>query len=266
MSAFKKFTVGCGALSLLSAAFYVFFQFMAYSSLAGDFSKIAVLKRFFSVANHRDFRPYLCLMALLLISLTVSIALRRYPALCVAVSALPLAYAMVMLDSSRFYERPMLYVALCAVHWIGNLWEYACLARLDDRPGAATGAVPLALLTAALALYLYLCFRMPQAVLGERINFLEQTLLDALSKGADLAVCLRPTWIYAGLACIGFFLRELPMLQAALSVLPLIDVWVLFGAERLSPYGAALVTLATVYTIFCIVMTLSYSPRVEKRK
>lgn len=266
MSIWKKFTVACGGFALLSAAFYLFCQWMAFAVMHADISKLQALKPFFNGEGIRDFRPYLWLLAVLSVSLAVSVIGKRFPAFCFVCSVLPMLTVSVMLELGCLYERPMLYVALCAVYALGSLWECVRLDREDGRRRGACGVCMTAVLAAAVSTALFLCPRWLAGASTAQAGQLKQALLTAVQAEADFSAFLSMAVLWGVSALLGWLLLDLHFVHAAVAVGGWFAVLVLLGKEAFPCCGALMAVSATVILIGRVVVMLSCAPCEEQAK
>ena len=261
MGYFKKFTDFCAGFAAFSALMYLFREFMAYTPKGEEPVGLREkLDRFLSAEPIRDYDFYLPLIALLLLSLILSLLLKKRPYLSFAVSLLPLSYTLLLFTEGHLYERPMLYVILSALHTAGSL--IACI--LEDREDRGRrGALALdlgCLVTAGLCARVLLWSPDQIGEETERIPLFDQILLQA-SEGADRSVFLAVAIILTASVLLRLLWRDLYFLDAALAILP--TAWVLlrfFGGE-IPFFGALLSALCALCAIGRITVMLCCKPR-----
>lgn len=155
MGAFKRFCDFCCGIALFVACFFLFREFMIFRP-EGDPTLREKLKLFFFENTWRDYRPYLGLLGLLVLSLLVGAIARRWSSIGFAFAALPFLHVLSMLGRDILYERPMLYVLLTALPLVGNLFDAITRDRDDGRHRSfvlANVSSLLVLLFAALVLW-----------------------------------------------------------------------------------------------------------------
>lgn len=171
MNKVKRFTDFFAGFGAFSAFMYLFCEFMEY-----DFGEteglIEKVKFFFSGKTKYEFAVYLVLIALFALSCVLSVVLHRFPQFTLAISSLPMIYAVAMSADGKLYRYPMLYIISAIVHMSGCLYECVRRDREDKGRRAALATDILGYTAAAFGLYaIYLIKR------SERLEKLENTIL-----------------------------------------------------------------------------------------
>lgn len=150
MSYFKKFTDLIGGIGAAFAAIFVIGRYMEYdaSKLEEGASK---LKTFFSSDGPKEYRQYLVFIALLVLTVFAGRVFKRYSAIPLVVSVLPMCQAMGMLITDRFYEREEFYMLVCAALVCGNVYDAAFLDKADGKKRLFVATEVLGFLSAAIA-------------------------------------------------------------------------------------------------------------------
>ena len=150
MSYFKKFTDLIGGIGAAFAAIFVIARYMEYdaSKLEEGASK---LKTFFSSDGPKEYRQYLVFIALLVLTVFAGRVFKRYSAIPLVVSVLPMCQAMGMLITDRFYEREEFYMLVCAALVCGNVYDAAFLDKADGKKRLFVATEVLGFLSAAIA-------------------------------------------------------------------------------------------------------------------
>ena len=257
----KRFGDFCAAFDAFSVFMYMFCQYMAM-----DFDEIegivAKLKYFISNEPRKEYRYFLTLFILFVLSFVVSTVFHRLPFLTLAVSVLPMIQIIVMFDGEKLYERPMLFIVLSALHIVGCLFE--CIRRdRDDRGRRAALAVDLlGLVAAGFCGYILYLSKDIADVDFTHISIIERTLYSAVVHfEADLSIF---KYLAIGL-CVAvvlrLVLRDLYYLDALLSLVPLGICIYKWNSGSISVFGSVLVMLTFVYAIGRISVMIFCKPK-----
>ena len=119
MSYFKKFCDLIGGIGAFFASVFLLGRYMEYNPADAE----SKLKVFFSSENAKEYRHYLVFIALLFGAVLLGRILRRFPAVTLPLSVLPLCQVMSMLWGKRLYSKPEFYVIVCLVVVVGNIYE-----------------------------------------------------------------------------------------------------------------------------------------------
>lgn len=266
MSVFKKFTDFCGGIAAFSAIFYLFREFMSFQPRDEVESLIQKLKLFLSDEPQLEYRPYLLLILLFLVSLTLSLIFHRLPYLAFPVSLLPLACATDMLSRKEIYEYPMLYVILGALHTFGILWECIRRDREDLRQRSALALNLGDALVAGVSFLIWSRPRVLEGVTPTEAKFFDRIPMYALQKGESFAVFKTAAIVFLVLGLIGFLLWELHYLHALFAIGASVYMLVLLARESFAVYATALPTLAIALAVGRLAVMLSCKPSERKMK
>lgn len=266
MSAFKKFTDFCGGLAAFAAIFYLFREFMSFKPKEEPESLLAKVKLFFSDEPQFEYRPYLMLIVLLLLSLFVSLIAHRLPYVAFPVSLLPLARALDMLEREEIYERAMFYVVLSALHVFGILWE--CVRR-DREDRRQRSALALNLGAATVALVSFLIFMRPRALVGTElteVKFFDRIPLQAMMQGESFVIFRTMAIVFLAVCAVGFLLWELHYVQAAIAIGVAFFAVIRWSMGDFAVYASVLPTMAVSLAVGRIVVMLSCAPSRRKER
>ncbi|MBE6547060.1 MAG: hypothetical protein E7668_06455 [Ruminococcaceae bacterium] len=259
MSYFKRFGDFCAGFAAFSAILYVFREFMEFTPKE-TVPLLEKLKLFFSDEPRREYRTYLILIGLLLLSLLISLLLHRFPYLSFATSVPPLLHIMLMYDAGLLYERPMLYFVLGGVHACGCLAECIRRDREDRRRRAAIAADLCGLVGMGLCGYvLRITPTIPDVPYGE-LNFFERQMYFSAAQ-ADLTLFRRLLILLAVTVALRWLLRDLYYLDAALAVGLFGYTLYHFYAKAFPFFGSMLLMLTAVYALSRVVIMLSCKPK-----
>lgn len=265
MGYFKRFGDFCAAFGVFAAVMYIFSQYMAF-----DFEEIESLteklKYFFSNEPRKDYRYYIPLILLLVISFTLSTLLHKYPQFTLAVSVLPMIQIITMLDGDKLYERPMLYVVLSGAHIAGCLFECIRRDREDNARRAAFAVDLLGLCAAGFCVYVLITADGIADLDHGKANIFETQLWMLLSYSApDLGILKYTAVCFGVLVALRLILRDLYYLDALLSLIPLVSLVYLWNSEKIPIFGSVLVTLAFVYAISRFSVMLLCKPKIVNK-
>lgn len=262
MGYFKKFTDFCAGFALFSALIFLLREFMSFVPRGQEEPPMGErLTLFFSKEPIRDYDFYLPLIALLLLSLTLSLLLKKAPYVSFGVSLLPLTYCMLLFTQDKLYERPMLYLVLLSLHSLGCF--VACLlSDREDRGRRGAYAADLACL--AVAGLGALTLRRSEKVLslewGEASLF-DQTMYYPLLEDADLSVFRMVIPIFLVLILLRLLWRDLYFLDAALALPPAVYLIYLWCADGIPVHGALLVSLSVICALARLTVMLVCKPK-----
>ena len=257
----KRFGDFCAAFAAFSAFMYMFCQYMAMD-LDEIEGIVAKLKYFISNEPRKEYRYYLTLFILLVVSFTVSTVFHRLPFLTLAVSVLPMIQIIVMFDGEKLYERPMLFVVLAALHMVGCLLE--CIRRdREDRGRRTALAVDLLGLAAAgFCGYILYLSRDIANVDFTHISIIEKTLYSAVVYfEADLSIFKYLAIGISVAVILRLILRDLYYLDALLSLVPLGVCIYRWNSGSIPVFGSTLAMLTFAYAIGRISVMIFCKPK-----
>ena len=261
MGYFKRFGDFCSAFGAFSAVMYVFRQYMET-----DFGELEALteklKYFFSNEPRRDYRFYLPLIALFLLSFALSTALHKYPHLTLAVSVLPMIQLITMFRADKLYERPMLYVVLSSVHIIGCLFECIRRDREDRHRRAALATDLLGLCVIGFCAYIMLTVKKADGIDFSKANIFQSQIYLALPlSAADTDIFKYTAICFGALVLLRLLLRDLYYLDAILGLAPFIATVYLWNSGKITLFGAALTALTLIYAVSRVSVMLLCKPK-----
>lgn len=259
MGYFKKFTDFCCGFAAFSAIVYLLREFMAYSPKEVE-STLEKLKMFLSTSPSKDYRLYPPLIGLMLLSLTVSLTLRKFPSLPFAVSILPLLRIIFMYNDEKLYERPMLYVILCALHCLGCFLACVQRDRADRRRRSAFGADLVGLMLCGFCLYLLRFAPTVSAIDLFELTPFQKPIYFGL-EGADLTVFRTIAAAVGATVLLRWLLRDLYYLDALCAVAFSAYGIYLWNSDRIPFHGDILVTFAVIYAAARLIVMLSCKPK-----
>ena len=266
MSTFKKFACFCGGIALFCACFFLFREFMSFSPVEPVSLREKWEMVFVDGLAGRDYRPYLGLIATLLLSLLVSGLLKEWPAIGLAASALPFLQALFMLRDDLLYERPMLYLLLSALPIIGNLWDALQRDAEDGRHRAFWMANASALL--ALGFFILLLWR--QEAVAEAADVYELSRFDQAlffaAESAPLVLWRNLALTYAALIAVSLALRGAYWLDLLLSVLPIFPILQRQIAGTLGPHSELTLALVFVCAVCRLAVMIAGTPWKECKR
>lgn len=262
----KRFGDFCAAFAAFSAFMYLFCQYMAmdFKELEGFSEKI---KFFFSNEPRRDYRSYLALLVLILLSFAVSVIFHKLPALTLGTASLPMILAVVMFDGEKLYERPMLYFVLLSVHFGGCLFECLRRDRQDRHRRSAIATDILGLCIMGFCLYILYISKDIVNIDFKDINIVERTLYSAVVYfDADLSWFRSIAIFFGAIVFLRIVLRDLYYIDAFLSLIPLgAAIW-LWHTDGIPVFGSVVAVLTLLYAIARISVMLFCKPKCISEK
>ena len=257
----KRFGDFCAAFAAFSVFMYLFCQYMAmdFKEIEGFMEKI---KYFFSNEPRREYRYYLTLLVLLLISFAVSVIFHKLPWLTFAVSVLPMIQIIIMYDADEIYERPMLLIVLSSLHVFGCLFECIRRDRGDRRRRSALAVDIMGLAAAGFCLYILYISKDIANVEFEHISIIEKLLYYAVVyDGADMSLFRNIAICFGVLVTLRLALRDLYYIDAVLSLAPLGAVVYFWNRGDIPAFGSALALLTLVYALGRISVMIFCKPK-----
>ena len=258
----KRVTDFFAGFTAFSAIMYLFCEYMKYNFNDIE-STTDKLKHFFSHEPTKDYRFYLSLIALLILSCVVSIVFDKFPVVTLAVSALPMIQIIAMFDADKIYDRPMLYILPTAIHMGGCLFECIRRDRIDRKRRAAIATDLLALTVILFCIYVFHIVKTLPELEFKDLNFFEHSLYY-IYKDIDLTVFKNVAICYAVLAVIRLILRDLYYVDAILSVIPFVLIMRAWYTEGIPVFATSLVMLSVTYMIARFSIMLFCKPKCLK--
>ena len=255
MSNFRKFTEFCAGIAAFAAIMYVFRQFMSF-----DFEKIESfkekLKYFFSTEPSKDYRPYILLALLFIVSISISLIFKRRPEIAFFFSALPLFYSLYLYDAGKIYERPMLFICLSIIEIIGNIYDSLMLSRKKKRSlsPSITAMISCFLPIFACGIMLWRLKKTAEISLGKLYPF--DQILAIYSPEYDMSLLKKIAITYAVLLIISLVLRGVHFVNLALSCAPLGFILYKQAVGLLGPYDEIILAAAILCTATQLAVTL----------
>ena len=259
---FKKFTDFCGGFALFCALLFLFREYMSFVPKTDELLSVKEkLLMFFSKEPIRDYFLYLPLVAFLLLSLLLSITLKKAPHIGFGASLLPLCYAFLLLTQHKLYEHPMVYLILSLLHTAGNL--YACIeADRLDRKRRSAFAVDLAFMgTAGFCIVILRKASVIDTLDWGELSFFEQLMQTSTLRDAPTTVFVVTATVYSLLALLRLLWRDLYFLDASLALLATAYLFYAWYAEQIPFHGTLLVFLAVLCAAARLTVMLFCKPK-----
>ncbi len=264
MNYYKRFTDFCAGFAAFAALIYLLRSFMPFSPEEAE-GISQKLKLFFERGNSNH-RAYLVLIALLAISVTVSLIFERLPYISFAVSHLPFLHMIFMLDRGTMQDDPMIYLLLVSLHLSGNILYAIGLDRADGKRRAFICANVCGAMIFALAMLVKrtaeLIAPLTEDEIRERGSFALE-IFGGLEGGADKLI-MRIAVIALVSVAISFVLRDIYFIDAACAAVPLAYTVYLVAAEKLTALPLTIFMLTLAYFIFKLTLTF-FEPMAKKR-
>ena len=267
MKYLKGFTDFCGGFSAFCAAVYAMGQFMMYDSDNYE-GMIEKFKYFFSADYSKNFKAYLIMISLLVISVAVGRIFDRFPFICLSVSLLPLLWTLFMFASNWLYDRPMLYVILAAVHMAGNVIHALMLDKTDGKRRAFLCVNVCGGLFGAMCIGVWKRIEtLGSLTLTDKeikaLSDIDTEIYKGLDSGSEKLLLIIGITILATVL-ISVILRDLYFIDVILCALPFIYSVKVFFAEELTVFGGLVFTATAIYFIFRIMVLISEPMRKKK--
>lgn len=250
-----------------AASMYLLRQFMQYDFIEKAEGMTEKLKFFFSDEMRKNYNFYLLLIALLLISFAISTIFHKLPQIPLAVSAVPIMQVIMMADLDRIYERPMVYLILAIIHFVGCLYE--CIRRDKEDSGrrSAIGADLLALVIFGFCAVTLHAAKDPTAISKEHISAFELTVHNAFSYSTPTVWAFNcGAIIFPVLVAIRLIHGDLYYIDGILSTVPLVASFVYWGSEEKTVFAPIAVCLFTLYSAARITIMLCCKAKINQPK
>ena len=223
MTGIKKFCDFLAFFALFWLGVFIFRKFMPYNP-TGIESKIEKLKHFFSKDNYTDYRPYLWLIGLLVLSLAAGRLFARFPAITLAMSALPFIQALSMYLDNKLYEWTAIYLTLCFMPVIGAAADAIYLDRNDGKRRLFHAANVAGLMAVPYCAYVYMRYEKLYGVLVsevEKTNLFDRFLAKNYSNINPKHIIITAAF-FAAAVLISYIWRDLYYLDVLVSFAPLV--------------------------------------------
>ena len=139
MSYFKKFTDLLAGVVIFITSVLLIAGYMEYTPpkpedvIEEGLEVKSKLENFLFVQKGNDYRQYVILIGLLILSIAVSRIFKKIPAVSFSFSALPLCQALGMFRNLLIYEYEGLIIVLCALHAVGTFFDAVFLDKTDGK-------------------------------------------------------------------------------------------------------------------------------------
>ncbi len=262
MSYFKKFCDLIGGIGAFFASVFLLGRYMEYNP--GEIGEgESKFKIFFSAENAKEYRQYLAFIVLLFGAVLLGRLLKRFPALTLFMSVLPLCQVMGMLWGDSLYENPEFYVIVCLIVVAGNIYEAFASGKNGGRdalPSASIIVGAFAVITSLLsAKFSSMASFYSEKFLENELSEAQQLTADRLSFfGVDLLSIVPEeeikalVFIAAALAvCVVFSVlgkaNNFRFLNLALAAVPFIYAVSALHTEKYSTSPMLVLVPVTVY-------------------
>ncbi len=269
MKYLKRFTDFCGGFAAFSAIIYFIGQFLGYKPESTD-GMLEKLKSFISRENTKNFKAYIIMIGLLVISVVVSRIFERLPFVGLSVSFMPLLWTVFMLASNWLYERPMLYVALAILHTVGNI-IYAV--SLDREDGKRRGFLCVNVAGGIFGVLCLFVWRRSQKLAAitmtdeefEKLSDIDTEIFEGIEgESASLLLIIGIALLVTVLVSV--ILRDLYYIDVILCAIPFVYSVKVFFFEELTVFGGMVFAATAMYFIFRVMILLSEPMRADKKR
>lgn len=266
MSYFKRFTDFCAGFTAFYAIIYVFGQFMQYNPADAEGTK-EKLKLFFSKENYRDYRAFLILIILLIVSVVAGRIFERMPYISLAVSILPMVQIMLIYSDDKLSDRPMLYILLGLIHVSGNILHAISLDKADGKRRAFICANICGICAALLGIWVWR--KAKQLSLLDDAAVSELGVRDhAILLGAENdehSILLKISVIILATVVLSLILRDIYFIDVISSAVPFLYVLYLFSTEKLTLFAQTAFVVTLLYFAYRILILIS-EPMAKRKK
>ncbi|MBQ9086426.1 MAG: hypothetical protein IJY47_04485 [Clostridia bacterium] len=260
MSTFRKFANACAGFAAFTALMQVFCQFMAYSPGEVESTK-EKLKLFFDPENVKNYRVYLTLTALILLSLALTLLFRKQPYLGFAASLPPLVWVWLLFAEGALYERPILFPLLLVIYTAGAVYDCIRLDREDPKRRTWITANLSALAPAALCGWILYQVPKLSESLPENPGYTEQLLFNAITHEENFQIFITVALLYLGSVVLSLLCFELYFVDGILSLIPLGYVIYHWYTGDFPVLGSVIAVLAILCAVIRLAAMFSCAPK-----
>ena len=282
MSLFKKFTDFCAGFAVFGALLYLLRSFMTFMK-DEELSMLAKLKEFVSKENANNYRAYAILAILFTASLFIGLLLKKFPFVALAVSSVPMVFSIDYFAASRLDNRPMLFVALGAIHVVGCLFE-CIICDKEKRFGKLNCTFIAGVIStfACGALSIFTAYRLsamqslvknadPDTFNLTKLSYFDAEIYNALkdasangqSTDSDQLILLAV--MYVVVLIVTLFIGEIFFIDLTFSLIPLVSAAYCYSSKAFLPQADMLVTLSMITTVIFFAATF-FGTKINKSK
>ena len=267
MGYLKRFSDLVGGMAAFFATVFLFGKYMESDPTKVSEGK-SKLEWFFSSDNTKEYRQYLVLIALIVLTIAVGIILKNRPSVSLVVSVLPMCQAMAMLYRGQFYEFSHFYVAVSMLLFGGHLYE----AFATDKETGSRQAVIATRVIGALGVVLAAA-----SVLASKTatKFSDPMIDDALSEAnskvmsdlkpfglllssaapeKEVSVLISIAVAFAACVIIGLLLKRIYFIDAILALVPFILSVSALHEENLATAPMLVIVPGVAYFVCCLAL------------
>lgn len=153
MNYFKRFTNFCGGFVAFAAILHLIGEYMSFK-LPED-AEMSKIRTFLSAERPEEYRGYVIMIALFVLSAALGRIFERLPYVTLAVSLLPLYQTVNLFSLGKIEKFPILYLLLAILHTVGSIVHALVLDRCDGKRRGFICATELGLAMAAAGAWLY---------------------------------------------------------------------------------------------------------------
>jgi len=219
MSYFKKFTDFCAGVAAFVAALLFLRHYMDFDVPNTEPDAPGKLSQFLESSGTTDYSMILWLIVILFASVAVGIIFRKFPYVCLAFSIFPTLLVAFMFEQDLLYEQESIFLALTALHVIGNLVECAILDKEDGKHRLFLASKISAALGAVICLFISWQIKKPKPESTEGFNTLQKQIF-VFAKDEDTAAISILAYMLLGIFIIGLLLYNVYFVDALLSLIP----------------------------------------------
>lgn len=266
MNYFKRFTNFCGGFVAFAATLHLIGEYMSFK-LPED-AEMSKLKTFISAERPEEYRGYLIMIALFVLSVIAGRIFERLPYVTLAASLFPLYQAVNLFSRGKIEKFPSLYLILAILHTAGSIVHAI---SLDKRDGKRRGFVCANLLGAMIFAGGYWVWKraeklmlFEEPVTVENLGNVEVRLATAALDDVH-GIILRIAVMIAVCTVISLILRDIYFIDAILAAVPLVyAINKVLIRGTLTVFGELTLVLLALYFITRVALVVFEPMRAER--
>ena len=267
MGYLKRFSDLTGGIAAFFATVFLFGKYMEVDPEKVSEGK-SKLEWFFSSDNTKEYRQYLVLIALIVLTIAVSIILKKYPAASLVISVLPMCQSMSMLFRGQFYEFAHFYVAVCALMFGGHLYEAFAADKENGSRQAVIATRVIGALGALLATVSVFASKtatkfsdpmIDDVISKENSKVMSDLkpfgfLLSSAAPEKEVSVLISIALVFAACVIIGVLLRKIYFIDAMLAFVPFVLSVSALHEENLATAPMLVIVPGVAYFVCCLAL------------
>lgn len=263
MKYLKRFADVLSGIAVLQTIIYLIGKFSTYRVARGEplFDR---LKAFFAPKATGEYRVYLILGILFLLSIIVGRIFERFPSITMAASLLPFIYTFVLFGRNRLTARPMLYIIIASIVLAANILSAIAADRADGKRRAYRCTNVCGLMIIALTVWIEKNAPTYRGMTFEDIAELDRLHIELARCfiNEDEAFIYKIALLTAISLAASLLLRDIYFIDAIIALPPCIYSIYCIAADEVTTFMAIVPALPVAYFIFKLIV-LFFEPTLK---